>query len=78
MVLTLNQSQLSQYHLLTSFFMERMPIAWIIYKDTYFVKQKHHTESLCFHDMIHVLQWDKLGVERFFTGLRNWLGAIWI
>ncbi|MBU3917653.1 hypothetical protein KKA14_19160 [bacterium] len=56
---------LSEIGLHESYDMERMPIAGITYKDTYFVTQNHHTESLCFHEMIHVLQWDKLGVERF-------------
>ena len=44
---------------------ERMPIAGITYKDTFFVSRPHQTESLYFHEMVHVLQWERLGIDDF-------------
>ncbi len=46
-------------------FMEEMPAAGITFRNTFFVAPQCVTESLCFHEMIHVLQWDHLGVQRF-------------
>jgi len=37
--------------------MERMPIAGITYDNTFFVSRFHRTESLYFHEMVHVVQW---------------------
>jgi hypothetical protein len=45
--------------------MEQMPIAGITYKYTFFVNQNHLTESLHFHELIHVVQWERLGAEKF-------------
>ncbi|MBW1682176.1 MAG: hypothetical protein JRF59_07060 [Deltaproteobacteria bacterium] len=45
--------------------MERMPIAGITYDNTFFVSRFHRTESLYFHEMVHVVQWQTLGVDRF-------------
>lgn len=40
--------------------------AGITFKDTYFVKQPaFRDESLHFHELVHVVQWSHLGVERF-------------
>jgi hypothetical protein len=44
---------------------EAMPIAGITYQDTFFVTHGQQTESLCFHEIVHVVQWDQLGVENF-------------
>jgi len=44
---------------------EQMPIAGITYKDTFFVHHNHLTESLHFHELIHVIQWERLGAEHF-------------
>lgn len=44
---------------------ETMPLAGITYKDTFFVHESHRTESLHFHELVHVVQWDRLGVNRF-------------
>ncbi|MBW1785140.1 MAG: hypothetical protein JRK53_00765 [Deltaproteobacteria bacterium] len=44
---------------------ERMSIAGITYKDTFFVSRPHQTESLYFHEMVHVLQWERLGIDDF-------------
>jgi hypothetical protein len=35
----------------------------ITYKDTYFATNKN--ESLHFHELIHVIQWNELGAEKF-------------
>ena len=45
--------------------MEQMPLDGITYKDTFFVNQNHRTESLHFHELIHVVQWERLGVDNF-------------
>ena len=45
--------------------MEQMPIAGITYKDTFFVNQNNLSESLHFHELIHVVQWERLGVDNF-------------
>jgi hypothetical protein len=45
--------------------MENMPMAGITYKDTFFVNHLHQTESLHFHELIHVVQWERLGVDNF-------------
>jgi hypothetical protein len=44
---------------------ETMPISGITYGDTFSVKQGHQSESLYFHEIIHVVQWERLGVDRF-------------
>ena len=45
--------------------MENMYMAGITFKDTFFVNQLHQTESLHFHELIHVVQWERLGVDNF-------------
>lgn len=45
--------------------MEQMTLAGITYKNTFFVNQNHRTESLHFHELIHVVQWERLGVDNF-------------
>ena len=45
--------------------MENMQMAGITYKDTFFVSHLHQTESLHFHELIHVVQWERLGVDNF-------------
>jgi len=45
--------------------METMSMAGITYKDTFFVSYLHQTESLHFHEMVHVVQWERLGVDDF-------------
>jgi hypothetical protein len=40
----------------------------ITYKDTYFLQISHASnESLHFHELVHVVQWRHLGVEKFLT-----------
>lgn len=40
-------------------------MAGITYKDTFFINQAYSTESLHFHELIHVVQWERLGVDNF-------------
>jgi hypothetical protein len=44
---------------------ENMLMAGITYKDTFFVSHLHQTESLFFHELVHVIQWERLGVNNF-------------
>jgi hypothetical protein len=44
---------------------ENMSIAGITYKDTFFVGHLYQTESLFFHELVHIVQWDRLGVDDF-------------
>jgi hypothetical protein len=44
---------------------EAMPITGVTYKDIFFVRRGQRTESLYFHEIVHVVQWDHLGVDRF-------------
>jgi len=45
--------------------MENMTMAGITYKDTFFVSHLHQTESLYFHELVHIVQWERLGVDDF-------------
>ena len=45
--------------------METMPLAGVTYKDTFFVSTGQQRESLYFHELVHVAQWDRLGVDNF-------------
>lgn len=44
---------------------KNMPMVGITYKDTFFVSHLHLTESLHFHELVHVVQWERLGVDNF-------------
>lgn len=45
--------------------MERMSLEAVTYKDTFFVQESQRSESLHFHELIHVVQWERLGVDNF-------------
>ena len=45
--------------------MENMPAAGITYMDTYFLTHFDQSESLHFHELVHVIQWERLGVDNF-------------
>jgi hypothetical protein len=55
--------------------MENMTMDGITYKNTFFVNHLHQSESLCFHELVHVIQWERLGVDNFLlaygVGLRQ-------
>jgi hypothetical protein len=45
---------------------ERMDAGGITYLNTYFVRSDQaHSESLHFHELVHVIQWRLLGPEKF-------------
>jgi len=45
---------------------EQTPFAGITYKNTYFIRREHsRNETVHFHELVHVIQWDRLGVETF-------------
>ena len=40
----------------------------ITYRDTYYIKRKFASDiRLHFHELVHVIQWDRLGVKKFLT-----------
>jgi hypothetical protein len=45
--------------------MEKMPMAGITYRDTFFISRSDETEGLHFHELVHVVQWERLGVDDF-------------
>lgn len=47
--------------------------AGITYLNTFFVQQSQAKESLFFHEMIHVVQWEVLGPERFLASYADGL-----
>lgn len=56
---------------------EQGDYAGITYMNTCFIQPKHASEeSLYFHELVHVIQWQQLGVERFLlayaVGLLQW------
>ena len=47
-------------------FMEQMSLSGITYVDTCFIHHLHRTEeSLHFHELVHVVQWNRLGADNF-------------
>jgi hypothetical protein len=44
---------------------EQMQFDGITFDNTYFLRQGLERESLHFHELVHVIQWQRLGVERF-------------
>jgi hypothetical protein len=45
--------------------MERMPMAGITFRDTFFVDAIHGSEGVHFHELVHVVQWNALGAPDF-------------
>jgi hypothetical protein len=45
--------------------MQRMQFAGITFLDTYFLQEDEVSESLHFHELVHVVQWGRLGADRF-------------
>jgi len=45
--------------------MQKMTFAGITFKDTFFLQTGQSAESLHFHELVHVVQWAKLGVDNF-------------
>jgi len=44
---------------------QQMSFAGITFKDTFFIQEGQSSESLHFHEMVHVVQWARLGVDNF-------------
>lgn len=55
--------------------MERRSLAAITFRQVFFVVPSEMTESLCFHELVHVVQWTRLGVNRFLWVYG--LGLLW-
>jgi len=55
---------------------EQLHLDGITFRNTFFVDPKRNTESLQFHELVHVVQWERLGPERFLLayglGLLGW------
>ncbi len=45
--------------------LEQLNAIGVTYKDLIFLLEDHLTEINCFHEMVHVVQWKHLGVEKF-------------
>lgn len=45
--------------------MQQMSFDGITFKDTFFLRHGHATEGLHFHELVHVVQWARLGVDNF-------------
>jgi hypothetical protein len=45
--------------------MQQMQLDGITFKDTFFLRKGESSESLHFHELVHVVQWDRLGVDKF-------------
>ena len=53
---------------------ERSDFDGITYMDTFFVKSPHsRDENMHFHELVHVVQWQLLGPERFLFSYANGL-----
>ncbi len=44
---------------------QQMSFAGITFKDTFFLEHGQASESLHFHELVHVVQWARLGVDNF-------------
>jgi hypothetical protein len=44
---------------------EQLNLVGITFRNTCFLDPSHRTEGLHFHELVHVLQWEQLGPERF-------------
>jgi len=45
--------------------MQQMAFDGITFKDTFFLQKGRASEALHFHELIHVVQWSRLGVDNF-------------
>ncbi len=44
---------------------ETLDLAGITYKDTFYVNAPNRSEAVHFHELVHVVQWRRLGEEKF-------------
>jgi hypothetical protein len=45
--------------------MARMPMVGITFRDMYFVHEAYRSQSIHFHELVHVIQWRTLGFDEF-------------
>jgi len=45
--------------------MQQMSFDGITFKDTFFLRQGYASEELHFHELVHVVQWARLGIDNF-------------
>ena len=45
--------------------MQQIPFAGITFNDTYFLAQDRASEEVHFHELVHVVQWARLGLDNF-------------
>lgn len=45
--------------------MQQLVFDGITFKDTFFLQQSRASEALHFHELVHVVQWSRLGVDNF-------------
>ena len=45
--------------------MQKMSFEGITFRDTFFLRQDRPSENVCFHELVHVVQWNRLGVDNF-------------
>jgi hypothetical protein len=45
--------------------MQRIQFGGITFLDTFFVSRGAESEVLCFHELVHVVQWERLGPDNF-------------
>jgi hypothetical protein len=45
--------------------MQQMEFDGITFKDTFFLQNGRSSEGLHFHELVHVVQWSRLGVDNF-------------
>jgi hypothetical protein len=45
--------------------MQQRSFDGITFKDTFFLRQGHESEALHFHELVHVIQWAKLDIDKF-------------
>lgn len=45
--------------------MQNAALAGITFKDTFFLLKGPPSENVCFHELVHVVQWARLGVDNF-------------
>ncbi len=59
--------------------MAEMPLAGITFDTTFFVKAGAQSQSLYFHETVHVVQWEHLGFDRFLlTYAANMIGREYV
>ncbi len=46
-------------------YMQQRAFDGITFKDTFFLQQDKASESLHFHELVHVVQWARLGIDNF-------------